>query len=139
MKYLIRNIIWCIIILVLCAIPGDTIPSTSINVPYFDKIVHFGMFFMMGVFLCAELRYQTSLSYTKTTILTVILVAIYGGIIEVLQHYIFIKRSGDYYDLIADILGGLVATFIFPWLKKKKDIIIEKPLLRRFTFLKKII
>ncbi len=139
MKYLIRNIIWCIIILILCAIPGDTVSSTSINIPYFDKIVHFGMFFMMGVFLCAELRYQTSLSYTKTTILTVILVAIYGGIIEVLQHYIFIKRSGDYYDLIADILGGLIAALIFPWLKKKKDIIIEKPLLRRFTFLKKII
>lgn len=119
--------------------PGDAVPKTGINIPHADKIVHFGMFFIMGIFLCAELKYQTKLSFAKITIITVLAVAVYGGVIEILQHYVFRSRSGDYYDFIADITGGLVAAFIFPWLKKKKDIIIQKPPFCRFAFLRKII
>ena len=38
---------------------------------------------------------------------------IYGGIIEILQSKFF-NRSGDYYDLIADILGGFFGAIIYP-------------------------
>ncbi len=138
-KYLIRNIIWCIIIFVLCAMPGKSLPETSFNIPYIDKIVHLGMFFVMGIFLCAELKYQTSLSFSKITLITILSVSFYGGLIEVLQHYVFVDRSGDYVDFIFDVAGGGSAALIYPWLKRKKDIFIKKEPFCRFAILKKII
>ena len=60
-----RNIIWAGVIFFLCAIPSDSIPDPKLNIPHLDKVVHFGMFFIMSIFLCSELRYQTRLSLQK--------------------------------------------------------------------------
>ena len=61
-----RNIIWAGVIFFLCAIPSDSIPDPKLNIPHLDKVVHFGMFFIMSIFLCSELRYQTRLSLRGT-------------------------------------------------------------------------
>lgn len=41
-----------------------------------------------------------------------ILPVLYGGFIEILQHYFFFPRMGDWDDFLANILGALVALFI---------------------------
>ena len=38
---LFRNIIWALVIFVLCAIPGKDIPNPHWVFPHIDKIVHF--------------------------------------------------------------------------------------------------
>ena len=40
------NVIWFLIIFVLCALPGEDIPDPRLNIPHLDKVVHFGMFFI---------------------------------------------------------------------------------------------
>ena len=38
---------------------------------------------------------------------------IYGGLIEILQGNVY-NRTGDLYDLIADIIGGFFGAIAFP-------------------------
>lgn len=42
---------------------------------------------------------------------------IYGVVIELLQHYCTIKRTGDVWDLVADGAGALITLSIFRFLK----------------------
>ena len=136
----LRNIIWAIIIFVLCSVPGDSLPQTSmIEIPYFDKMDHFGLFFIMGIFLIAELRYQTKLSRISIALITFLVIAIYGGAIEILQEHYFIGRSGDFWDLCADVAGGVTSVFMFPFLKKQKDLLLNRKPFCNFSFLKKIL
>jgi VanZ family protein len=110
-----------------------------IKIPYFDKMVHFGMFFVMGIFVCSELKIQTKLSNLWITIITLGIVAFYGGTIEILQHSYFYNRSGDFKDFVADVIGGIVAILLFPWLKKQKDLLLNRKPFNRISFLKKIL
>ena len=75
-----RNIIWAGVIFFLCAIPSDSIPDPKLNIPHLDKVVHFGMFFIMSIFLCSELRYQTQLSLRKIYMITISFSFIYGDL-----------------------------------------------------------
>jgi len=135
-----RNIIWAAIIFILCAVPGDELPKTNaIHIPHFDKIVHFGMFFIMGIFLMAEFRIQTKLKRNTILIISLLLIGIYGGAIEFLQQNYFVNRSGDYMDLLADILGGITAIILYPWLKKQKDLLLDSKPFNKISFLKKIL
>ncbi len=136
----LRNIIWAIIIFILCALPSNRFPSSSfINIPHFDKVVHFGIFFIWGIFIFSELNYRFSWSRRKIAVITSTLVAVYGGVIELLQHYCLVSRSGDYFDFLADILGGIVAVGLFAWLKKQKDLLLNRKPFVHFPFLKKIL
>ncbi len=139
MKRIIRNIIWIIIIFILCSIPGNKIPSTSfLSIPHFDKIVHFGLFFILAIFTISVLKRQTTWSNLAINITTLFLVAFYGGLIELLQQNYFVSRSGDFIDFIADFLGGIVAISIYIPLKKQKDLLLNRKPFVRFPFLKKI-
>lgn len=115
--FVFANIIWILVIFILCAIPGEDIPDVRWNIPHLDKVVHFGMYFILSLLLVYPLEKYTSLRL-KTIFLIVFLVSfIYGGIIELLQHYLF-NRSGDLWDLSADILGGLAGYFCYPVVKR---------------------
>ncbi|WP_372755181.1 VanZ family protein [Labilibaculum sp.] len=139
-KLLWRNILWAIVIFVLCSIPGDDLPKTSIIViPHFDKIVHFGLFFVMGIFLFAELSFQTKFKQITISAIILLLIAIYGSLIEYLQQNYFIHRSGDYWDLLADVFGGIMAIILYPRLKKQKDLLLNSKSFSKLSFLKKIL
>jgi VanZ family protein len=139
-KFLIRNIIWAIVIFILCAIPGKDLPETTlVRIPHFDKIVHFGMFFIMGIFLYSELSIQTSLNRGKKIWISLSIIISYGAIIEYLQENYFISRSGDYVDLLADAFGGFIAVLMYPFLKKQKDLLLNSKPLNQISFLKRIL
>lgn len=140
MNLFLRNIIWAIVIFILCSVPGNSLPQSSmIEIPYFDKMVHFGLFFIMGIFLIAELRYQTKLSRISIAFITFALITIYGGVIEVLQENYFTNRSGDFWDLCADVAGGITSVFMFSFLKKQKDLLLNRKPFCNYSFLKKIL
>ncbi|MCB9336110.1 MAG: VanZ family protein [Flavobacteriales bacterium] len=41
-----------------------------------------------------------------------------GAFMEILQYYIFINRSGNWYDFIANTLGVTIGALIFPLMVK---------------------
>lgn len=117
---LIRNIIWALVIFVLCAMPAEDIPNPHLNIPHLDKVVHFGMFFIFAILLCNELEYQTKLTLRKIYLITVCISLIYGGVIELLQKCFF-NRSGDMLDLLADVFGAIAGCLLYPVLKRWKE------------------
>lgn len=116
---LLRNIVWAIIIFILCAMPSDSIPNPRLNIPYLDKIVHFGMFFIMAIFLCSELNYQTRLRSGIIYLITIGFGFAYGGLIEIMQDRVF-HRSGDWWDLLADMSGAFAGCLLYPTVKRMK-------------------
>lgn len=137
---LLKTSLWVIIIFILCSIPGNKIPSNPlVNIPHFDKIVHFGIFFILGIFVMSSLNIPKRTNKMRISLICMLIVFLYGGLIEVLQAYFFVNRSGDFYDLIADILGGLFAVLSFYYLKKQKDFLINRKPLNKIKFLNKIL
>lgn len=79
----------------------------------FDKLVHSGMEFMLVLLIANGVLRQyklTRLSYTTGISITVGVIA-YGGLIELLQKYIFTWRDGAWDDLFADAVGASMAAF----------------------------
>jgi VanZ family protein len=56
----------------------------------------------------------------KLQIVTFLISAIYGGITELLQYYVFIRRYGSVYDFLADVIGCVLGIFIFNMAFRKK-------------------
>lgn len=112
------TIIWTIIIVYVCSLPSSDIPKTKLFIiPHFDKIFHFGVYFVLAIFMLLEIRNNkpNARKYWIVGIFTFIL----GFLIELEQHYIISGRSGNYADLIADTLGLILGMILF-WIFEKK-------------------
>jgi VanZ family protein len=110
---LVLSIAWALLIFHFCTMSPDKIPG--IRIPYADKAAHFGFFFVQSVLLSLLFNFQTKKSYFQIILLSTLLAFIYGGLIEILQSKFF-NRTGDLYDLIADLFGGFVGAMIYPTL-----------------------
>lgn len=127
-KYLWVAILWAIIVLILSSISGknfDKLPK--IKIPHLDKMVHFTMYFVLAILLFKSIKQisEQNLFNKYPYIFTLIICVLYGGIIEIMQEYIFTGRSMDLYDFIANSIGvalGLIFCFIFK--RQNQNIII---------------
>ena len=90
------NLLWAGVIFFLCAIPSSSIPDPKLNIPHLDKVVHFGMFFIMSVFLCDALRHK--LSSRACYLIAIGFSFAYGGLIEILQYKYFEGATGGIYS-----------------------------------------
>ena len=53
------NLLWTIIIFVLCVMPSDDLPNPRFDIPHIDKVVHFGMYFVSSLLMMYPLeRYR---------------------------------------------------------------------------------
>jgi len=90
--------------------PASQLPSEPfMKIPNFDKIVHFGMFFILCLLLFRPVKQFTPNFYFWTPILALILAVA----LEFLQQKITKSRSSDIYDLWANSAGLLAATFFY--------------------------
>jgi VanZ family protein len=110
---LILSIAWALLIFYFCTASPDRIPRWQI--PHLDKVAHAGFFFVQSVFLSLLFNFQTKKSYFQIILLSTLVAFLYGGLIEVLQSRFF-NRTGDLYDLTADVLGGFAGAMTYPTL-----------------------
>lgn len=96
----------------------DAVPL--INIPYFDKFVHFGMYF--GLMSAIIFEHRKTLNKITDLFLAGLIPLFYGILIEILQSTITVTRSGSFYDALADCAGILFSIFL--WL-------LIKPLVER--------
>ncbi len=103
--------IFCSIsITILCFIPGDTSFQPEFEIPYFDKFVHFCFYFVLSLTIQYEVKNKVKLSnYLLISMYAVVL----GGFIELIQENYIIERSGDFFDLLADLSGAIIAFFVY--------------------------
>ena len=112
-KYYGPAILWALFILFMCSIKLGKIGDSPLFFPGFDKLVHCGFFFVLVVFYCNGLIRQHSkqiLSY-KVILFVTVMAILYGGLIELLQLFVFTWRSGEWNDLFADAIGASMGAF----------------------------
>lgn len=113
-KYHILSALCGLLIFALCVIQ---IPQQEdpITIPYFDKIVHFLMYFVFSWLFLYE-NFHSNIAKKKKPIkiylITIFLSLIIGGIIEIIQSDFTTYRSGNIFDWYFDMAGSITAIAI---------------------------
>ncbi len=111
---------WALIILFLCGINGSSLPKIDFNFTFgIDKLAHIFLFGME-----AWLLFKASIKSAKKTVLQYALQAaaissLYGVLIEILQGTIFVQRTFDFEDMLANAIGAALTIPLALLLVKK--------------------
>ena len=106
-------IAWAMLILFACGASPGTLSELRLEDLFgYDKPIHALLFGGQAWLLIkANLKYHKG-SRHKVIILWCMVSAVFGGLIELMQKFIFTGRSYDYYDMIANTLGCVIVYFI---------------------------
>ena len=88
--------------------------ATIVLFPGADKVVHGLMFFAIGFSLHFDV-FRTGKRMFFISLINIIAVALFGGIIELLQGAMACGRSADFYDFIADTIGAAFGVAAAIW------------------------
>jgi VanZ family protein len=91
----------------------DKIPT--FNIPHFDKIVHFLMFF--GLMSVVILENRRSINSNRRLLVLAIMPFSYGVLMEILQSAFTRTRTGDFFDACADLAGIIASMLLWKWIK----------------------
>ncbi len=111
-RYLVQiALVWFVVIFILCATPGQYIPSFSwLDLLSFDKFVHASIFYIL-----ATLIFLIGLKAQKKHIFFILFLVFciaYGISLEMMQATIFVDRSADWADILANSFGCVLAYFL---------------------------
>jgi len=116
---------WSLIILLLTGLPGDVFPEIKSFWEWLspDKVVHLFIFGALSFLILFGHRDKYESGNRKKLVLTAVVITIlYGILTELLQRYVFIGRSGNVFDALADAIGALLGWWLFiPIFKKLKS------------------
>lgn len=116
LKYQRWAILWTVVILVLCNIRlPESNASNGLLFKGYDKLAHLGFFYVLSILLFyGKINFQHSYSFRSLTIFKVIMIsAILGGGIELLQWKVFTYRSAEWWDFGCDMIGAGMGVFSY--------------------------
>jgi VanZ family protein len=101
---------------------SDTFDKVPLyNIPFLDKIVHFGMY--LGLMSAIIFENRKTLRNPTSLFLLAIIPFSYGILMEILQEILTSTRSGSFYDIVFNTFGILVSLIIWFWVNPfKKEI-----------------
>jgi len=79
---------------------------------HFDKFVHIVLFFNL-TFLTFFAFHKNNMLKKTTKYIVVASFILYAISTELIQEYLIVSRSGDYYDLTIDVIGIFSCLFLF--------------------------
>jgi len=106
--FTIGFICWIVIITFLSLYSFEDFDTREIYFPHLDKAVHFIFYFVatiLGALLIRE-RTKGQLNLSRSVVITVLIVIIYGIVIEVIQNTFTLNRCGELYDVLANSFGS---------------------------------
>jgi VanZ family protein len=116
-----KSLLWSALVLIACAIPSNKVPSVEIlKWAHFDKLVHFGMFFVLSTLLVSEINHLKSKGLVaKAAFLWAGIISIFYGLsIEAIQYFFLPTRSGSWLDMWANIVGTLTAFLLYKYVNR---------------------
>lgn len=113
---------WTGVILFFCLIKSSDIPQIAI--PNLDKVIHafFHFVFVWLWFLFFKKKLISSNNYNLLTITFVFSLTL-GIVIEMVQQFFTVSRSGDPLDVLANIFGAALALISIVLLNKFNGIV----------------
>ncbi|MCG6190736.1 VanZ family protein [Maribellus maritimus] len=108
--FFIKPFIWLALICYGLFLPAKDLPvKPLLQIPHFDKMVHFGLFFIFSLLLFRPFK-KLGTRYLLWAPLTAILLS---GFLESIQRTISATRSSNIYDFIANMSGILFSIVAF--------------------------
>ena len=115
LAYFIPAFIWLIISIILLTLPANDLPHNGLfDLPNFDKLVHFGMFFLLTVLFCFPFSQRvTEISSVKSIFYKVVFcVILYGIVMEFVQKFYTVGRNFDLIDIVFDSIGSFAGLIV---------------------------
>jgi VanZ family protein len=110
LKLFIKPIVWMGIICYGLFLPAGNLPKKPfILIPHFDKLVHFGLFFVLCLLLFIPFKKLRLNHLVYAPLIAVVL----SGILETMQHIVSSSRSSSFYDFLANTAGVLASVIFF--------------------------
>lgn len=108
----ILSIIVALVILYLSLADSQSFDDVPfLNIPYFDKIAHFLMYFgLMSVIL---FEHRNAIIGRAQLGLIALIPFIYGILMEILQLTVSANRSGNIFDVVANSAGIIIAALLW--------------------------
>lgn len=101
-------------VIILSLAPLKEMPELP-DIKFMDKWVHFVMYGGLCLVIWWEyFRQHKSTLWLRATIGAILLPALLGGILELMQEYLTTYRNGDWLDFAANCIGVLLAALIGP-------------------------
>ncbi len=112
---------WMVFITVLSLVSFDDDTSLDLDIPYFDKIVHFTFYFIAGALGSLFLQsLQRGAKADSRRLLKFLLGLIgYGILIEVLQDSVTTYRSAELLDILANSVGAIIGILFIRTVNRK--------------------
>ena len=116
LKYNWPSILWAAFILVICLMPAHHIPR--IRIPNFDKIVHTSVYMIFAVLTYYGWSMQSSIEglHQKTLLKIIIVLALYGLSVEIMQETLTTDRHFEWLDEVANSSGAVIGAYIGRWI-----------------------
>lgn len=120
LKYQLWAVLWTIVIVILCCMKMPSGNSGGFFFQGFDKFVHMGFFYVLTILLFyGKIRHQHNYSFRSLTIFKIIVItALLGAGIELLQWKFFSYRSAEWWDFGCDMIGVFMGVFSYVLLHK---------------------
>jgi VanZ family protein len=103
-----------ITVLSLVSFEDDNTLDMNLNIPYFDKLIHFTFYFIASIlagFFGREIS-KGKMSKVNVLVISFCSLVLYGIIIEVLQSSLTTYRSGELMDVVANSTGVLFGSLL---------------------------
>jgi VanZ family protein len=108
---------WTLVVAYFCLVPSSEIPSVTI--PNLDKLVHSFFHFVFTILWFLFFKKQVKKrNQTKLLVGAVFFSFFFGVGIEVLQSRLTSTRNGDFFDVLANFSGAILA-FVFVFIAKQ--------------------
>ena len=109
------GIAWTLLILLVCLMPGDNLPSSSfLSFKGADKLIHFTLYLVLLIVVGKGLVNYFNPSYSSNRIIVIaFLYCLFLGVgIEFIQSVFVAGRVGDIFDVLANGIGASVGAII---------------------------
>lgn len=115
LRYLSPSLVWIFVICYICFIPSDHLPDSFFsNIPFFDKILHFGLFAILAFLLFFGLWKQHSIWRWRNnaSVISFWFAVLLGLLVELIQGNFVETRSFESIDLLADSIGAMAGLLL---------------------------
>ncbi len=115
--YALPAIVWAVVVTVLSLLPGNTFspPPPLFGFIPVDVAGHLFCYWLLALFLM--LAASKAVHWPRLRqfagVYTISFVLVYGAVIELLQEYVAINRTFDWFDILANTMGGIIGFGIF--------------------------
>lgn len=107
---------YCLIIFIQSSYP---IPIEISDIAYADKLFHFAGYSLLGLLFLRGFRNSKFRNENRLIMATsILLTGLYGASDELHQHYVP-YRTGDIWDVLFGLLGGIFGVYVYKTLVEK--------------------